>query len=74
MSVSSFDDVPYGSGIIEKHYSYLKNKNIENSGHFATRIREEADEAAAALLAEFDTEKLRTEVSSKVKNTKKKEK
>merc|ERR1712161_107109 len=67
MSPSSFDDVSYGSGIINKNNSSLKNKNMENSVHFATRTQEEADEAAAALLAELDTEKLRTEASSKAK-------
>ena len=74
MSPSSFDDVSYGSGIINKNNSSLKNKNMENSCHFATRTQEEADEAAAALLAELDTEKLRTEASSKAKKNKKKKK
>ena len=67
MSPSSFDDVYYGSRIINKNNSSLKNKNMDNPCNFATRTQEEADVAAATLLAELDTEKLRTETSSKAK-------
>ena len=46
---------------------------MKNSGYFATRTQEEADETDAILLAESDTEKLRTEASSTAKKTEKEE-
>ena len=45
---------------------------MKNSSHFATWTQEEADKAAVTLLVELNTEKFKTEASSKTKKNKKK--
>ena len=47
---------------------------MKNSSHVATWTQEEADKAAATLLVELNTEKFKTEASSKTKKTRRRQK
>ena len=55
-------------------HNISKRKSHIGSEQFASKTQEEADAAAAALLAELDEENLRSEATSKAKKSKKKKK